>query len=169
MFASARPARVHRLRHDPLLLGAFLVVSLMAGFQLAIHLLQPPWIGVVNDWLLAGLAWLELLVLVAISWWLRGAYRPEARTWWLLSAVLWCFAIGRTLLLTGDPALLPAFLPALRWSHLFALLQVLCTFLAIWCLPTSSPHSQRWGVRLRVFLDSLLLISLPDTFSRSGG
>jgi hypothetical protein len=30
-------------------LGAFLAFGLMAGFQLAIKLLQPPWIGAVND------------------------------------------------------------------------------------------------------------------------
>jgi signal transduction histidine kinase len=70
-----------------------------------------------------------------------------------------CFlAIRLTLLLTSDPALILPFLPVLRWSQLFWLLQVLCLFLAWMLLPTA-PLGQHWLGWLRVFLDSLLLMS----------
>ena len=164
-FSSARLSLVQRLWRDPILLGAFLVLGLMAGFQLAIHLLQPLWIGMVNDWLLAVLAWIELLVLVGVSGWLTRTQRPGALTWWLLSAALLSYALRRTLLLTSDPALLPALLPALHWSQLFMVPQVLCTVLALVLLPTTATHGQHWLVRLRVFLDSLLLLSAVTLLS----
>ena len=77
VFSSDHPRLLQRLWRDPVLLGACLVFGLLAGFQLEIHLAQPPWIGAVNDWLLFVLAWLETLVLVGLSGWFTRTQRPE--------------------------------------------------------------------------------------------
>lgn len=66
---------------DPVLAGAFLVVALLVGFQLAALLLRPPWLGPVNAWLLAVLAWLELLGVVLFSWWASCTHMPAIRSW----------------------------------------------------------------------------------------
>lgn len=164
-FSCARPSLVQRLWHDPLLLGAFLAVGLMAGFQLVIHLLQPPWIGTVNDWLFFVLVWPELLVLVWLSWWFTRTHQPGALTWWLISVGQGFLAIRRTLLLTSEPALLLPLPPVFRWVQLTMLLQVLCLFLAFLLVPTAAPPGQYWLTRLRVFLDSLLLLGAVTLLS----
>src|SRR5690348_3112992 len=86
---------------DPLLLGAFLIVALVAGYQLAVTLLKPPWLGPASDWLLAVLAWLALLGMVLFSRWASRTHRPTALSGWLLSAALFFFAIAQTLWLVG--------------------------------------------------------------------
>jgi signal transduction histidine kinase len=165
LFSFARSSLVQRFWHDPLLLSAFLAVGLVAGFQLAIHLLQPSWIGMVNDWLFFVLVWPELLVLVLLSWWFTQTHQPGALTWWLISAGQCFLAIRRTLLLTSEPALLLPLPPVLRWVQLTMLLQVLCLFLAFLFVPTTAPSGQYWLIRLRVFLDSLLLMSAVTLLS----
>src|SRR5258708_10713761 len=84
------------LLHDRLLLGAVAACTLLLGFQLLVTLLHPPWIGPVTDWLRAALAWPELLILVAVSFWLARRRRLEAVSWWLLSGGALCYAIALT-------------------------------------------------------------------------
>jgi signal transduction histidine kinase len=144
---------------DPILLSAFLFVGLLAAFEVAIHLLHPPWLGVVNDWLLVVLAWAQLPGVVLFSWWLHRTHQPSARTWWLLSAALVCYALACTLLLVGDQVFFPGHPPFPWWSDLFFLLLVPFAYLALLLLPSAPKQQLRGLARTRVFLDSLLLMS----------
>src|SRR6185437_162798 len=72
--------------HDPMLRGAFLVVSLLIAYQLAITLIRPAWSSAVTDWFRAALSWPELAVVVFVSVWLTRARRPEALSAWMVSA-----------------------------------------------------------------------------------
>jgi signal transduction histidine kinase len=156
--ARSRLALLQFLWQDPVLLGAFLFVGLMAGYQVVVHLIQPPWLDEVNDWLLAVLAWPELLGVVLLSWWLSRTHRPGTVAWWLLSAALLCYAIAQTLWLFGDQVFLPDHVPCPWWSDIFFLLQAPFVYLALMFLPSAARTSLRGLARLRMFLDSLLLM-----------
>src|SRR5215475_6709615 len=72
---------LHSLLDDHLLLGAFVVCALLIGYQLSVTLLQPPWIGPVTDWLRAGLAWPQLLVVALLALHLLRIREPDATAW----------------------------------------------------------------------------------------
>src|SRR5258708_12192376 len=91
-----RWTRATSLRHDRLLLGAVAACTLLLGFQLVMTLRQPPWIGPVTDWLRTALAWPELLILVAASFWLTRRRRLEAVSWWLFSGATFSSALSPT-------------------------------------------------------------------------
>jgi signal transduction histidine kinase len=150
---------------DPMLLGAFLIVALVAGYQLAMTLLRPPWLGPVSDWLLFMLAWLELLGMVIFSWWASRAHRPVALSGWLLSAALFFFAIAQTLWLVGHEFLFTGSVPVPWWSDLFFFLQFPCFFLALLLVPCAPDRGPQGLVRLRMLLDSLLLMGAAALFS----
>jgi signal transduction histidine kinase len=106
-----------------------------------------------------------VLVLVGVSGWLTRTHQPAAVSWWLLSAAVLCFALRRTFLLAGNPALVPALRSFPLWSQGFFLPELLFLFLAFLLLPTTTPPGQSWLVRLRVVLDSLVLMSAAALLS----
>jgi hypothetical protein len=79
------------LWRDPLLRLAFLGVGVCITYFLAVVLLHPAWGGPVTDWLLALLAWPELLGVLLFTGWLRAIGRSDVLTWSLLSVVLLCY------------------------------------------------------------------------------
>ncbi|HEY7357912.1 MAG TPA: HAMP domain-containing sensor histidine kinase [Ktedonobacterales bacterium] len=160
---ASSPARSYRalarfLWRDPYLLSAFLFVALIACYQAVIHLLRVPWIHSANDWLLAVLAWPELFGVVLLSWWLSRTRRPGALSWWLLSAALLCYTISQMIWLVGDEIFSDLNHPFPWWSDLFFLLQAPFWYLALLLLPSARPFVHPRLARLRVFLDSLLLM-----------
>ena len=144
---------------DPPLLSAFLIVVLLTGYQLAMTLLRPSWLESSSAWLLAVLAWLEVVGMALFSWWASRAHRPAALSGWLLSAALCFFAIGQTLWLIGHEVLFTGSAPVPWWSDLFFLLQFPCFFLALLLVPCAPGRGPRGLARLRMLLDSLLLMS----------
>lgn len=158
-FAPPQPPGLARpCWRDPALSGAFLIVVLVTGYQLAVTLLRPPWLEPVSAWLLAVLAWLETLGMALFSWWASRANRPEALSGWLLSAALCFFAIAQTLWLIGHEVLFTDSAPVPWWSDLFFLLQFPCFFLALLLAPCASDRGPQGLARLRMLLDSLLLM-----------
>ena len=143
---------------DPVLIGTFLIVALVAGFQVTITLLRPPWLGPVSAWLIAVLAWLELLLMVLFSRWTSRTHQPGAPSVWLLSVALCRFALAQTFWLIGHEFLFSGSAPVPWWSDLFFLLQFPCFFLAILLLPLAPHRGPQGLMRLRMFLDSLLLM-----------
>jgi hypothetical protein len=117
---------------------------LLVGYQLAVTLVHPPWIGVVTDWLLMALAWLALLIVGYVAWWSSRAHRLESPAWWLVTAALLCYAIARTLWAVEEVFIyyghgvpfpnLPDFIFALQYP---------CFFLAIILIPRLRPATPR--------------------------
>jgi signal transduction histidine kinase len=148
-----------------MLLSAFLIAALVTGYQLAVTLLRPPWLGPTSDWLLAVLAWLALLGMVLFSWWSSRAHRPTALSGWLLSAALFFFAIAQTLWLVSHEFLFTGSAPVPWWSDLFFLLQFPCFFLALLLVPCAPDRGPQGLARLRMLLDSLLLMGAAAILS----
>jgi len=111
------------LRGDRLVLGAFAACALLLGYQLAVTLLQPPWIEVATDWLHAVVAWLALLVVGYVAWWSGRAHRPDARVWWLYTAAVLSYAIARSLWIVEDRVIFHDGVPIPTLSDLFFALQ----------------------------------------------
>ena len=140
------------LLHDRLLLGIVVACALLLGFQLALLLSQPPWIGPVTDWLRAALSWPELAIMVAVSLWLSRRHRPEALAWWLFSGGALCYAIARTWWMLDDTLIYHHGVPFPSLPDLFFVLQYPFYFLAVIFLPFGGV----FGPRLLVILDALL-------------
>ncbi len=147
-----------RYWRDPVLVGAVVVVAGLLGYQLAVTVLRPPWLGLTSSWLLTVLAWLQLLVVVLFSWWTSHAHLPASRSWWLISAALCCYALAQTFWLISYVCF-PDHLPFPWWSDLFFLLQFPCFFLGLFFVPDPQERRSLQGLaRLRLFFDSLLLM-----------
>ena len=138
---------------------AFLGVGVFAAYLLAVVLIHPVWLGLVNGWLLAVLAWPELLGMALFSWWLYRTHRPGMLTWSLLSIAWLCYALAQTIWLMGDQVLSLPNLAHPWWSDLLFLLQNPFTYLALLLLPSAPGRDLRGLARLRVFLDSVLLMA----------
>lgn len=153
--SSSPPALRWVFWHDPVLRMAIPGVGVFAAFLLAVTVLHPVWLGLVNGWLLAVLAWPEVLGMALSSWWLFRTHRPGVLTWSLLSIAWLCYALAQTIWLVGTP-------PNLAhpwWSDLLFLLQNPFVYLALLLLPSAPGRHLRGLVRLRVFLDSVLLMA----------
>jgi signal transduction histidine kinase len=150
------------LWEDPVLRSAFLAVGLLLAYQLVVTLLQPVWIGTVTDWLRALLAWPTLLGVVLLSFWLTHTGRWVARPWWLVSAALLFYAVGRTQWAVENQFITPNHVPFPSLPDLFFLLQYPFFLLALLLVPPVHPKMQR----ARVALDACLL--LGSAFLLSG-
>jgi signal transduction histidine kinase len=151
--SGSRPA--HPLWDDALLRIAFLAAGLLLAYQLAVTLLQPPWIGPVTDWLQALVAWSGLLVVGLVSRWLTRTGQPGvARPLWLASAGLLAYALGRTVWLVQNQVLFPHQVPSPSWPDLFFALQYPFFLLALLLVPRAYPTIQQ----ARIVLDGCLLL-----------
>ncbi len=146
---------------DPVLYCAFLVVSLLIGYQLVITLLRPDWSSAVTDWFRAALSWPELAVVIFVSVWLTRARRPEALSAWMVSAAMLSYTIARNLWSVDDQFIFPNHVPFPSFPDLFFILQYPFFFLALALLPGVPP----WGPRLRVILDCVLLMGSAAALS----
>jgi signal transduction histidine kinase len=140
---------------------AFLVVGGLIAYQIAVTLLQPPWINSVTDWLRALLAWPELLAIVFVSWWLTRARQLGGRSGWMMSVALLSYAIARTVWTLDDQFIHPNAVPFPSFPDLFFLLQYPFFFLALALLPGAPP----WGSRIKVILDCLLVMGAAGALS----
>ena len=150
---------VQDLWADPVLRRAFLAVVLLLAYQLVVTLLHPIWIGTVTDWLRVLLAWPTLLGVVLLSFWLTRTGRWFARSWWLVSAALLFYAVGRTLRTVDNQFIMPhhimpSHVPYLSLPDLFFLLQYPFFLLALLLVPPVRPKMQR----ARVAVDACLLL-----------
>jgi signal transduction histidine kinase len=152
---ASRTFSVHLLWEDLRLRIAIPVAGLLLVYQLIVTLLQPPWIGPVTDWLQALVAWSGLLVVGLVSRWLTQAIQPSwARSWWLVSAGLLAYALGRTVWLVENQALVPHRVPSPSWPDLFIALQYPFFLLALLLVPRAYPALQQ----ARIVLDGCLLL-----------
>ena len=163
-FAGNPPIR-KPLWQDPFLLSAFLIAGLLMGFQLGVTLLQPSWKSPVTDWLRAALAWPEMLVLVLIALWLIRTRRAESLAWLVFSAGVLMYAIAQTLWGIYNQVVMPGRLPFPWWPDLFYLLQYPCFFLALTLLPRAPLGKQSTASRVKVVLDSLLVMVAATALS----
>jgi signal transduction histidine kinase len=138
---------------------ALLGVGAFVAYLLTVTALRPVWLGLVNGWLLVALAWPEFLGLLLLTWWLHSTHRPGVLTWSLLSVAWLCYALAQTIWLVGDQVLSPPNLAHPWWSNLLFLLQNPFTYLALLLLPSAPGHDLHGLARLRVFLDSVLLMA----------
>jgi signal transduction histidine kinase len=155
------PRLVAWLWRDRVLLGACVLVGLLIGYQLAVTLLRPAWSGPVTDWLRAALAWPELLTIVSVSLWLSRAPRRGAASWWMWSAAFLSYAVARTLWTVYDQLLFHEGVPFPTFPDLFFVLQYPFFFLAVILLPCI----RRWGSRLLIPLDGLLVVGAAAALS----
>ena len=144
---------------DPVLRRAFLAVVLLLAYQLVVTLLHPTWIGTVTDWLRVLLAWPTLLGVVLLSFWLTRTGQWFARSWWLVSAALLCYAVGRTLRTVENQFIMPNHVmlnhvPFPSLPDLFFLLQYPFFLLALLLVSPVRPKMQR----ARVAMDACLLL-----------
>ncbi|MGO8950700.1 MAG: sensor histidine kinase, partial [Ktedonobacterales bacterium] len=151
---TSRSNAAQRLWNDPVLRIAFLVVGLLLTYQLIVTLLQPDWIAPVTDWLRALLGWLGLLVVLLVSAWSTQTGQPTARSWWLVSAGLLAYALGRTIWLVEDVFLYPNHVPFPSLADLFFALQYPFFFLALLLAPSIRPRI----LQVRDVLDACLLL-----------
>jgi signal transduction histidine kinase len=142
------------LYRDGVLLGAFLIVGLLIGYQLVVTLLQPPWIGPVTDWLRAVLAWPELAVVVGVALWATRTHRPDASSAWMLGLALFSYTVARTLWSVANQLIYHQGVPFPTFPDLFFVLQYpfFFLFMALLLLP-SLPAG---GPRAKLILDGLL-------------
>jgi signal transduction histidine kinase len=149
------------LWRDRWLLGALLICALPIGYQLAVTLLRPIWVGPATDWLSAVLSLPELLVVVFVSLRLSQARWPGALSWWMWSAGILCHTIGQTIWTVQNQILFHQGLPSPNLPDLFFLLQYPFFFLAVLLIP----HARPGRSRLIMTLDSLLFIGAATAFS----
>jgi signal transduction histidine kinase len=156
--------RPQTLWRDPLLLGAFTLSAVLVAYQVTITLLHPPWIGVVTDWLRAGLAWPELLAVVGVSWWFTRARQPWARAWWMLSGAMLVYAVGQNVWVVLNHFIYYGNVPVPSWSDLCFLLQYPFLLLALAFWPVIS-QQQSGIIRVRILLDSLIVMGAAAAIS----
>jgi signal transduction histidine kinase len=143
-----------------LLLGAIAVCALLIGYQLAVTLLRPAWIGPVTYWLRVALAWPTLLLAIYCSWYFSRARRPEALSCWMLSATILAYTIGQTMWTVGNQFLYHNGVPFPGLPDLFFVLAFLFSYLAIVLVPHRS-----WSLHLVMVLDGLLLMGAATALS----
>jgi hypothetical protein len=124
------------LRHDRLLVIAVVICGLLIGYELGVTLLHPAWIGSATDWLRAALAWPELLVLVAVSYWFSRQYPAPAAATLMLSAAFLAYAVARTIWTVDDQLVYHHGVPFPILPDLFFVLQYPFFLLAFLLLPS---------------------------------
>ncbi len=152
---------LHSLLDDHLLLGAFVVCALLIGYQLSVTMLQPPWIGPVTDWLRAGLAWPQLLVVALLALHLLRTREPGATAWCCVTLGLLSYATARTTWTLADVFIYPQGVPFPSLPDLFFILQYPCFVAALFLISAQG----RWLPGLRVFVDGLLWMSAITALS----
>ena len=152
-------------RRDPVLFCAFLITSLLLGYQSWMALIGPSWGEEVTNWIRVALAWSGVAVLLPVSRWLTRTHQPVALPWWLLSVSMLGYALGKTLEVVFNQFVFSGALPFPWWSDGIALL----TFPGFFLAPVLWPgvlRRQRAGlVYAKVLLDTLLVVGAVTVLS----
>ena len=156
--ATVGPGQPQPLWHDPLLLSTLLFVCLLISYELPVTLLQPTWGGAISSWLRAVVAWIVGLLLALLSLWLARTGRSGALGWGFLSASVLTYAFGKTLLVVSAQFIFPSGVPFPWWSDVFYLLTFPFLYLGLILLPAAPGHSEPTLSRVKVILDSLLIM-----------
>ena len=158
-----RPSRTlfQDVLYDRVLVSAFVVCTLLIGYQLTVTLLQPPWIKPVTDWLRTILAWPQLAVVAWVAVRLRRTHRPDAAVWYWIALGMLSFAVGRTIFIIADIFIYPHGVPYPSLPDLFFVLQYPCFAIALFLVP-----ADRHGLPgVRTMLDAFLWMSAVTALS----
>jgi signal transduction histidine kinase len=158
------PARSALLRDalaDPVLVSAVMVCVFLIAYQLAVTLVQPPWIDPATNVLRTVLAWPQLLVAAWVALSLLRTHQPGAAPWCCVALGMLSYAVARTVWTVAEVPAYPHGVPFPSLSDLFILLQYPCFFIAL----VLAPALGRWLPNLRVMLDGLLWISAVTALS----
>jgi signal transduction histidine kinase len=138
-----------------------LICALLIGYQLAVTVIHPAWIGPATDWMSAALSLLGTLVIVLVSLRLTRARLPGALTCWMWSAGLLCHTVGQIIWSLEDQIFFHHGLLSPNLPDLFFLLQYPFYFLGVILIP----HARPWRSRLIQTLDGLLFMGAAAAFS----
>jgi signal transduction histidine kinase len=150
---------------DPVLLCAFLVVSLLMGYQSWMTLAAPAWGEEVTNWFRVALAWPGVVVLLMVSTWLTRTHQPVALPWWLLTVSMLGYALGKTLQVVFSQFVFSGTLPFPWWSDGIALLTFPGFFLAPVLWPGVLRHQRAGLARAKLLLDTLLVMGAVTAVS----
>lgn len=150
---------------NPVLLCAFLIASLLIGYQAWIALTAPSWGEEVTNWVRAVLAWTGVVVLLLVSRSLTRAHRPEALPWWLLTASMLGYAVGKTLQVVFNQFVFSGALPFPWWSDAIALLAFAGFFLAPVLWPGVLGQQRAGLAYAKLLLDTLLVVGAVTSLS----
>jgi methyl-accepting chemotaxis protein len=156
---------IRLVQGDPLLKGAVVVSLVIVAYQLVMLLLRPPWLPAATDWLRAGLAWLEIIPLALASYALYRARRPGALAWFMFTFALLAYLVAQNLRVWFDVLVYGGKAPFPYYPDIFYLLQYPFFFVAFALLPGVSRRGQPPIARVKVVLDSLLLMAAGTALS----
>src|SRR5215469_10797442 len=149
--------------HDPVLVTAFAICLLLIGYQLAVTLLQPPWIKPATDWLRTALAWPQLAVVAFVAVRLRRTNQADPAVGLWIALGMLSYAIGRTTWSIADVFIYPHGVPFPSLPDLFFILQYPCLvavlFLGLFLV------GGRWLPGVRIIVDGLLWMSAVTALS----
>jgi signal transduction histidine kinase len=141
--------------HDPVLMSAFVVCVLLVSYQLAVTLLQPPWIKPATDWMRSALAWPQLAVVAWVAVRLLRTHHTNALAWSVAALGMMSYVVARTVWIFADVVIYPQGVPYPSLPDLFFLLQYPFFIAALFLLP-----AERRGLPgVRIMLDALLWMS----------
>lgn len=147
-----------RISHEPLLTGAIILCLLLMGYQLTMLVLKPAWLSPATDWGRVSLAWLELIPVLAVGVKLYRSRQTDALAWLLFAATMFCYTLGETTWLVLNDFVELNTTPVPSLADLFYLLQYPFFFLGLTVLPRVARPGQPAIIRVKVVLDSLLLM-----------
>jgi signal transduction histidine kinase len=144
-----------------MVLAAFLICGLLIAYQLAVTVLQPPWIKPATDWLRAALAWPQFLVVAWVAWQFSRTAQRRAIPWDFAALALLSYAVARTSWTIADHYIYPHGVPFPSLPDLFFILQYPAFFAALFLAPWGS----RWLPGLRILVDAVLWMSAVTALS----
>ncbi len=156
---------VSLVQGDPLLKGAVGVALVIMAYQLVVMVLRPSWLPVATDWLRASSAWLEMIPLALASYALYRTRRPGALAWFMLALAMLSYTFAQTTWAILDEIVEPGNVPVPSLADLFYLLQYPFFFLALAFMPGARRKGQPGIARVKVVLDSLLLMAAGTALS----
>lgn len=159
-----------RVSSDPVILSAMVISALIIAYQLLVMLLHPSFLDLSasTDWLRAALAWAELAPVCLAAVALFRVRRPGAVAWLFFALAMLSYAIAQNMWAVNDQIIYkadPLAAPFPNWTDLFYLLQYPFFFLALALVPGVSRRGQPGIVRVKVVLDSILLMAAGTALS----
>lgn len=153
------------LFRDPILRGALIISLAIAAYQMLVMLFRPSWLGMATDWMRAGLAWIETIPVMLAAIALSQSRRPGALAWWMFSAAMGMYSFAQTAWAVIDQIITHGHAPVPSLADLGYLLQYPFFFAALALLPGASRQGQPAITRVKVVLDSLLLMAAGTALS----
>jgi signal transduction histidine kinase len=148
-----------------MLLWTVLFGSLLIACQAWIALTAPPWGEEVTNWVRVVLAWAGVVVLLLVTRRLTRTQQPEALPWWLLTASLVGYAVGKALQVVFNQFVFSGALPFPWWSDAIALLAFAGFFLAPVLWPGVLGQRRAGLAYAKLLLDTLLVVGAVTSLS----